>query len=89
MLNDPKPEIVFPLDFAFKVMVKPDKVAENQLVNLTVSLLGSDRIRKISQKLSKAGKFTSFTLVVFLHSRKELEDLYAAFKALDGVVYLL
>ena len=90
MTEEKKAELEFPQEYPFKVFVKPSMVSEEQLLQVILSLLGrSDCIRKVSTRSSKTKKYLSYTIAVDLKTRAELDSIYAAFKKMDGIPYLL
>jgi len=85
-----RPELDYPLDYTFKVIVDPERVQETQLLQIVTSLLdSSNRLRSVTQRPSKKGSYLSYSITAHIKARSELETVYTAFRKLDGVVYLL
>ena len=69
----------WPEYYTFKFVIKTEHKA-----NLLPVL--SDH--KITEKLSKNGKYTSVTSRLYAHNADEIMDVYAAVKKVDGVLSL-
>ena len=84
------PLLEFPCDYQVKIFgpaaAEAGFVAAVQQAACTVLPVGLDamRVRKSSQ-----GSYLCVTLVARLHNRQQLERLYAAFRALPQLLYLL
>ncbi|NOZ13047.1 MAG: DUF493 domain-containing protein [Acidobacteria bacterium] len=82
--------VSFPADYNFKIMGKTRELDIERVLTQMEALTG----RKISRELlrkraSREGKYTSYSVRVFLHGAEELTAIYAMLKAEESVVYYL
>ena len=80
----------FPLDYNFKIMGKTTELDIEKILVRIEALTG----RKVSRELirkrpSRGGKYTSYSVRVFLEKPTELTAIYSLLKDEDPVVYYL
>ncbi|NOY22232.1 MAG: DUF493 domain-containing protein [Acidobacteria bacterium] len=80
--------VSFPVDYNFKIMGKTLELDIELLLRRIEAITG----RKISRELirarpSREGKYTSYSVRVFLQEADELTAVYAMLKAENSVVY--
>jgi len=89
-MSGPVVEIDFPCEYVFKAFFAAEvaaKAHESALaaVNRVVPC-SRDALR---ERQSAKGSYSCLSIVVRLHSRDQLESVYAELRELDGLVYLL
>ncbi|MEM7054372.1 MAG: DUF493 domain-containing protein [Pseudomonadota bacterium] len=86
---DEQGDLVFPCRYPVKAMTRTEEQALEQVVG-AVSAQGITLDRETIQlRPSRNGTFQSITLQVEVTSRTQLEQIYAALRALDVVVMTL
>jgi putative lipoic acid-binding regulatory protein len=76
--------IDYPLDFQFKVICETDLEDDDlvhHLQDCITEFSSGLQTKDISLKHSKAGRYVSVTLVIYLNNRQELEGVYSALSA--------
>ncbi len=80
----------FPVDYNFKIMGKTRELDIEQVLAQIEKLTGREISRDLIQKRpSREGKYTSYSVRVFLRESTELTAIYAMLKAEKAVVYYL
>ena len=81
----------YPTDFLFKAMCRTEEGVDLQqtLRDLVCEKVAVEQVLKVHSNASRTGKFKSVSLLVRLHSRQELEAIYAAIAASPRVVMTL
>ncbi len=82
--------VSFPVDYNFKIMGKTGEFNVELLLEKIEAVTGRPISRElIRTKSSKKGKYTSYSIRVFLQEEAELTSIYAMLKAEDSVIYYL
>ena len=78
----------FPCAYTFKVIGAGDIDLEGSVVTCVRTALALDADPKTSVRTTKGGRHQSVTVEPECPSARSVLDLYAALRALDGVVFL-
>ncbi len=79
-----------PGPFTFKVIVKPELMDQDALLELSRKTLDHELRRlKVKQRASGKGSYVSYTLNMVMQSRDEIDRLYQAYSSHDAVSYVL
>ena len=82
--------VSFPVDYNFKIMGKTLELNIELLLAQIEALIGRGISRElIREKPSREGKYTSYSVQVFLKKADELTAIYALLKAESSVIYYL
>ena len=68
--------IEFPCDFPIKAMGKSDAGFESHVLSIIRHHVEESCIKKSQARTSKAGNFTSVTVTILAHSRKQLDSIF-------------
>lgn len=83
-------EIDFPCDHVFKAFFTAEAAPEcHKLALAAVNRVVSCSRDALRERQSAKGSYSCLSIVVRLHSRDQLESVYAELRALEGLVYLL
>ncbi len=82
--------VELPDDYLFKIIVHPDKVDEARIFQTTSHALMRDLgAPELTARPSREGKYRAYSLKIRLETHEELEGLYRAYRAVDGVILVL
>jgi len=80
--------IEFPVSYELKaVMLGSGKDEESKVKLVAVFHQFQIKHNYLTKKVSSKGTYTSFTYKISLKSRKQMDDLYAALKLLEGLKF--
>ena len=75
----------FPGPYVFRVVIHPGK-EPLVLGAMTDALTGTDPISDVDKRASRNGRFLSLRVTASLEAAEEVLAIYAALKAVDGVI---
>ncbi|RLE18621.1 MAG: hypothetical protein DRJ08_05700 [Acidobacteria bacterium] len=82
--------VSFPVDYNFKIMGKTTELNIESLLARVEALIEREISRELVRaRPSKGGKYTSYSVRVFLRDAEEMTAIYAMLKAENTVVYYL
>ena len=82
--------IDLPGTYAFKIIVKPEMVSEPQIIDIAATKLKRDLDdHRLSSRASAKANYKAYTLEVHILVFEEIENLYRAYRQLEGVVMVL
>ncbi|PJB79607.1 MAG: hypothetical protein CO090_05005 [Acidobacteria bacterium CG_4_9_14_3_um_filter_49_7] len=82
--------VSFPVDYNFKIMGKTQELNIDLLLKQIAEVTGREISRElVRERPSREGKYTSYSVRVFLQGAAELTAIYAMLKAEESVVYYL
>jgi uncharacterized protein len=80
----------FPCDYVFKVFglqSRGELFRDDIIAALSQTIpIGLDALK---QRNSSGGKYLSLSIVVWVHNRRQLEEIYAALQTVEGLCYIL
>ncbi len=83
--KDDKPEITYPCEWEYKVIVD----AEYDISELVRELLGEREHRVEKSNVSRGGKYRSYSIRLLVHNEEERRFLFDAFKKGERVRMVL
>jgi len=79
-----------PARYLFKIISHPEKVDETRIFQTVSHALMRDLGEpELKARPSRNGKYRAYSLHIHLETFEELEGLYKAFHAMDGVIMVL
>ena len=82
--------IELPGPFTFKIIVKPDLVPQSRIIEVAASSLARALDgHRLSSRASAKANYKAYTLEIHILEFEEIENLYRAYRRIDGVVMVL
>ncbi len=89
-VEEVKPLIVYPTEYAFKVMGRQEHGFSEYIRQKFARLMGAELSPDaISENVSKEGRYTSLTVSVYLHSEEQRKAIYTDIHSDKRIVYYL
>ena len=87
--NLPDPKISFPCDYPIKVLGIVNPVFHEQVCNVVERHDPTLTNAKISQKISRKGKYVSISFQLYAISKEQIDNLFADLKKIEAVKLVL
>ena len=88
--TDKRELLQFPCDYVFKVFGKQSRGEQfHQDILAAISQTVPVGLDALKQRDSKGGKYLCLSVVVRVHSRLQIERIYAAIRTVEGICYIL
>lgn len=88
-MSDEETLIEFPCSFPIKVMGNSGPEVRDAIERTVAARADSGVPVDIQTRPSRTGKYMSYTVTCTYQSKSELDDMYRAFTAIDGVSMVL